>query len=318
MSDMTMAAAIDAAIADEMRRDSRVIVLGTLPPGQLVTEFGSQRVRTMPISEASFSGAAIGAAAAGLRPVVLWRNITFAFVAFDAIINQAAKLRYMFGGQRDFPVVFLATVGGGLRLGAQHSQSPYSIYAHLAGIKVALPTTSADARGLMTAAIRDQDPAIVFVPTRYELQSGPVGDAGVTVPFGSAAIRRAGTDVSVVAFGYMLALALEAAERLASTGLSVEVIDPRTVSPFDAATVLGSVRRTGRLVVVDEAPATASMAAEVCTLVAEDAEAFAALKSPVRRVNGASVPVPYSPGLEDAVLPDVDGVLGAIHLVMKP
>ncbi len=317
MTDLTMAAAIDAAIADEMRSDPRVVVMGTLPPSQLIAEFGSQRVRTMPISEASFSGAAIGAAAAGLRPVVLWRNITFAFVAFDAIINQAAKLRYMFGGQRDFPVVFLATVGGGLRLGAQHSQSPYSIYAHLAGIKVALPTTSADARGLMTTAIRDQDPVVVFVPTRYEFASGPVEDAGVTVPFGSAAIRRTGTDVSMVAFGYMVALALEAADRLVSAGISVEVIDPRTVSPFDAAAVLESVRRTGRLVVVDEAPATASMASEVCALVAEDPRAFATLRAPVRRVNGASVPVPYSPGLEDAVLPDVDGVLDAVRMVMQ-
>lgn len=317
MTDMTMGAAIDAAIADEMRRDERVVVLGTLPPGRLVEEFGASRVRTMPISEASFSGAAIGAAAVGLRPVVLWRNITFAFVAFDAVINQAAKLRYMFGGQRDFPVVFLATVGGGLRLGAQHSQSPYSIYAHLAGITVSLPTTSADARGLMTTAIRDQNPAIVFVPTRLETVPGPAGEAGSTVPFGSASVRRAGSDVTVVAFGYMVELALEAADRLASSGVSVEVLDPRTVSPFDTATLLASVRRTGRLVVVDEAPATASMAAEVCALATEDPETFARLRAPVRRVSGAQVPIPYSPVLEDAVLPDVDAVISAVTSVVR-
>jgi pyruvate dehydrogenase E1 component beta subunit len=272
----------------------------------------------MPLSEASFSGAAIGAAAAGLRPVVLWRNITFAFVAFDAVINQAAKLRYMFGGQRDFPVVFLATVGGGLRLGAQHSQSPHSIYAHLAGINVALPTTSADARGLMTTAIRDQNPAVVFVPTRYESVAGPVEDAGATVPFGSASVRRPGSDVTVVAFGYMVALALEAADRLATAGISAEVIDPRTVSPFDATTMRASVRRTGRLVVVDEAPAMASMAAEVCALATEDAETFRRLRAPVRRVSGASVPIPYSPGLEDAVLPDVEAVVEAVVSVAAP
>jgi pyruvate dehydrogenase E1 component beta subunit len=169
----------------------------------------------------------------------------------------------------------------------------------------------------MTSAIRDQNPAVVFVPTRYEFARGPAGDAGVTVPFGSATVRRAGHDVTIVAFGYMLAVAVEAAEALAEDGISAEVIDPRTVAPLDTGALFASVRRTGRLVVVDEAPATASMASEVCALVAEDPPTFEALRAPVRRVCGASVPVPYSPGLEDAVLPDLDSVIRAVQAVIR-
>jgi pyruvate dehydrogenase E1 component beta subunit len=307
-----LAAAVDLGIAEEMRRDGNVICLGTQPPSAIVAEFGSSRARTMPISEAGFSGAAIGAAAAGLRPVVFWRNVTFSFVAFDTVINQASKLRYMFGGQRTFPVVFLATCGGGLRLGAQHSQSPYSIFAHLAGIKVVLPTTAADAKGLVKAAIRDDNPTIVLLPTRLETTVGAVGDDDDLTTIGSARVRRPGQDVTVVGFGFMVELALEAAERAGADGVSVEVIDPRSVSPFDRETVLESVRRTGRLLVVDEAPPMCSMASEVMALVTEDPRTFAALRAPVARVSGAPVPIPYSPGLEDAALPSTADILDVI------
>ena len=313
---MAMGAAVDLGIAEEMRRDGRVIGLGTQPPARLVDEFGRRRVRAMPISEAGFSGAAVGAAAAGLRPIVFWRNVTFSFVAFDTVINQASKLRYMFDGQRNFPIVFVATCGAGFRLGAQHSQSPYSIFAHVAGIKVLLPTTAAEAKGLVKSAIRDDGPVIVLLPTRLEASEGPVGGENETVPIGLARIRRAGTDVTIVALGYMIELALAAADRAAELGVSAEVIDPRSVSPLDAGSVLASVRRTGRLIVVDEAPPMCSMASEVTALVAEDGETFASLRAPVQRVCGAAVPIPYSPALEDAVLPSVDGILKAIRSVV--
>lgn len=314
----SLAAAVDQGIAEEMRRDGRVICLGTQPPAAITAEFGPSRARTMPISEAGFSGAAIGAAAAGLRPVVFWRNVTFSFVAFDAVINQASKLRYMFGGQRTFPVVFLATCGGGLRLGAQHSQSPYSIFAHLAGIKVVLPTTAAEAKGLVKAAIRDDNPTIVLLPTRLESAIGEVGDEDDVTSIGSARVRRPGDDITVVAFGFMVELALEAAARAQADDVSVEVIDPRSVSPFDREAVLESVRRTGRLLVVDEAPPTCSMASEVMATVTEDPVTFAALRSPVARVSGAAVPIPYSPGLEDAALPSTADVLAAIMRLTRP
>jgi pyruvate/2-oxoglutarate/acetoin dehydrogenase E1 component len=313
---MPMGAAIDLAIAEEMRRDRRVICLGTQPPARLVDEFGRPRVRAMPISEAGFSGAAVGAAAAGLRPVVFWRNVTFSFVAFDTVINQASKLRYMFNGQRNFPIVFLATCGAGFRLGAQHSQSPYSIFAHVAGIKVLLPTTAAEAKGLVKSAIRDDNPVIVLVPTRLEASEGPVGGDDATVPIGVARTRRAGADVTIVALGYMVELALAAAERSAEVGISAEVIDPRSVSPLDVAAVLASVRRTGRLIVVDEAPPMCSMSSELSAIVVEDPESFASLRAPIRRVCGASVPIPYSPGLEDAVLPTTESIVSAIRAVV--
>jgi pyruvate dehydrogenase E1 component beta subunit len=309
--------AVELGIAEEMRRDATVMCLGTQPPPSLIDEFGQVRVRRTPISESAFSGAAIGAAAAGLRPVVFWRNITFSFVAFDNIINQASKLRYMFGGQRDFPVVFVATCGAGLRLGAQHSHSPHAIFAHLTGIRVVVPTTSADAKGLIKTAIRDPNPALVLLPTRLENAAGSFGGDDDVVPFGSARIRRPGEHVTLVAVGYTVELALAAAEQLATEGISVEVIDPRSISPLDTAAVLTSVRRTGRLVVVDEAPALCSLAAELGAIVSEDAEALRALRAPVRRVCGAPVPIPYSPGLEDAVLPSIASITTAAREVAK-
>jgi pyruvate/2-oxoglutarate/acetoin dehydrogenase E1 component len=314
---LTIGAAIDQGIAEEMRRDERVIALGTQPPASLVAEFGRPRVRAMPISEAGFSGAAVGAAAAGLRPVVFWRNVTFSFVAFDTVINQASKLRYMFNGQRSFPVVFLATCGGGLRLGAQHSQSPYSIFAHVAGIKVLLPTTSEEAKGLLKSAIRDDSPTIVLIPTRLEQVEGAVAGPESITPIGAARTRRAGDDVTVVALGYMVEVALAAASAAAEDGISVEVIDPRTVSPLDVQAIHDSVRRTGRLVVVDEAPSMCSVASEIGVIVAEDPRTFSALRAPIRRVCGAPVPIPYSPVLEDAVLPTVGAVRDAIRTAVS-
>lgn len=313
---VTLAAAVDLAIAEEMRRDARVFCLGTLPPAGLRSEFGTDRVRQMPISEAGFSGAAVGAAASGLRPVVFWRNVGFSFVAFDSIINQASKLGYLSGSQLALPLVFIASSGGRIRLAAQHSHSPHAIFAHIPGISVLVPSTPADAKGLVKAAIRSDEPAVVLLPAILEDVKGPVGDHEAVTQIGTAVVRRVGSDVTIVALGSMAPLALEAAEILAREGCSAEVIDLRSASPLDAAAVRMSVRRTGRLVVADEAPPMCSLSSEVAAAVAEDPAALSALVSPVHRVTALPLPVPYSPPLEDQVLPSTFDVVAAARAVM--
>lgn len=303
--------ALDAAIAYEMRLDPDIFFLATTVPPML-REFGPARARTTPISEPALTGMAIGAAAAGKRPVVFWRTATFSFVAYDQIVNQAAKAHYMFGGQMRFPIVYRASCMSGRRFAAQHSQSPWAMLAHVPGLKLILPSTPADAYGLMRTAIRDDNPVVSFEPTPLW---GDVEEIAPdhAVPFGVAAVRRAGTEVTVVALGSMVTQALRAAEEVAADGVSVEVVDPRTLVPFDAATVLASVRRTGRLVIADEAPETCSFASEIAALAAGDRETFAALRAPVARVCAAPVPVPYSPPLEDAVMPGAADIAAAIR-----
>lgn len=304
--------ALDQAIAAAMREDESVFIMATSLPGALIEEFGPARARETPISEPAMTGLSIGAAAAGKRPIVHWRNITFAFNSFDQVANQAAKIRYMFGGQRAFPIVFRATCGGGMRLAAQHSQSPYSVYAHIAGLKVVVPSDAGDAMGLMTAAIRDDNPVLVLEPARLAGMEGEV-QPGRATELGTAAIKRNGSDVTVVAIGYMVPLVLGAARALENEGISVEVIDPRTLSPLDRETIYASVRRTGRLVVADEAPAMCSLASEIAASVTEDAETFARLQAPPVRVCGLHVPIPFSGRLEDHVLPDEQDVIAGIR-----
>jgi acetoin:2,6-dichlorophenolindophenol oxidoreductase subunit beta len=242
--------------------------------------------------------------------------VTFMFVAMDQIVNQASKIRYMFGGQADFPVTYRCTTGGGAQSAAQHSQSPYSMFMHLAGLKIVLPATPADAKGLLKSAIRDNNPVIVFECSRLASVAGPVPDGDYTVPLGVADVKRAGTDVTVVGLAYYVREALAVAETLAAEGISVEVIDPRTLVPLDEAAIRASVRKTGRLVVVDEAPATCSAASEIMALVTEDPDTFRALKAPVQRVCAAPVPVPFSPPLEQAALPDQARITAAIRQVL--
>jgi pyruvate dehydrogenase E1 component beta subunit len=316
MATRTFNAALEDAMAEEMRRDERVFCLGTLPPAALRSEFGSRVLQT-PISETAFTGMAVGAAGSGMRPVVLWSNITFSFVAFDQVVNQAAKIRYMFGGQRDFPIVMRAVYGGGLQLAAQHSQSPYSLFAHIPGLKVILPSGAADAKGLLKSAIRDNNPVVCFEAARLATTDEEIAEGDHLVPLGVAAVKRPGSDVTVVALGYMVQLALQAAVVLEREGISIEVLDPRTLVPLDREAIRTSVQRTRRLVVVDEAPAMCSMAAEIGTLAAEDAETFRALRAPIRRVCGAATPVPYSPPLEAAVLPSVDRIVDAVRDVVS-
>ena len=295
MREISFQKALDEAVAEEMRRDPRVITMATDFTGDPIKEFGPARVRFSPISEAVLTGMGLGAAGCGIRPIVNWRMVTFSFVAMDQIVNQASKIRYMFGGQADFPVTYRCSTGGGIGLAAQHSQSPYSMWMHLAGLKIILPSTPADAKGLLKSAIRDNNPVVSFECSRLAALTGPVPDGDHLVPIGVAEVKRAGTDVTIVGLAYYVHEALAVAEELAREGISVEVVDPRTLVPLDVDTLRASVRKTGRVVIVDEAPATCSAASEIAALIVEDPETFRALKAPVRRVCAAPVPVPYSP-----------------------
>ncbi|MBV9546154.1 MAG: alpha-ketoacid dehydrogenase subunit beta [Chloroflexi bacterium] len=313
---MTYAAALEAAMFEEMAHDPRVYMMSTSVPAALQDAYGPVRVKRMPISEATMTGIAVGSAGCGFRPVVHWRSVTFAFMAFDQVVNQACKIRYMFGGQRDFPIVFRASYGNGTRSAAQHSQTGYALYAHLAGLKVVLPSGARDAKGLLKSAIRDNNPVVLFEPGRIDPLEEDVPDDDDAVPIGVADIKRTGTDVTVVALGYMLYAALDAAQQLEQEGIQVEVIDPRTLVPLDVACIRRSVQKTGRLIVVDESAPTCSMASEISAVVAEDWDCCRALRAPVRRVTMPAVPVPFSPPLEDFVLPDAARVAEAIRALV--
>lgn len=316
MSRLSYGAALDLAMHEEMQRDERVYMMSTSVPASLLDTFGAQRVKRMPISEATMTGIAVGSAGCGFRPVVHWRSVTFAFMAFDQVVNQACKIRYMFGGQRDFPIVFRASYGNGSRSAAQHSQTGYALYAHLAGLKVVLPSGAADARGLLKSAIRDNNPVVCFEPARMDPLAEEVPENDHLVPLGVASIKRAGTDVTVVGLGYMVHEALSAAEAMSSEA-SVEVIDPRTLVPLDVEAIRQSVRKTGRLVIVDESAPTCSVASEIAATVVEDWETCRALRAPVRRVTMPAVPVPFSPPLEDFVLPDAARITTAIRELLS-
>jgi pyruvate/2-oxoglutarate/acetoin dehydrogenase E1 component len=317
MRQISYAAAATEAMLEEMRRDPKTIYLATDAPSSLIKEFGTQRVRGTPITEAAFTGMAIGAAGSGYRPIVNWSMVTFSFVAMDQIVNQASKIHYMFGGQARFPIVFRASVGGGRQLAAQHSQSPYSMFMNLAGLKLILPSTPVDMKGLLKAAIRDNNPVISFESSRLMGIRGEVPDEEYIVPLGKADVKREGSDVTVVALAWMVHEALAAAETLQKEGIAVEVIDPRTLVPMDAETIRASVQKTGRLVVADEAGPTAGAAAEISALVTEDPTTFRALKAPVKRVCALQVPIPYSPQLESHVFPNREKIAAGVRGVME-
>ncbi|MBU2532623.1 MAG: alpha-ketoacid dehydrogenase subunit beta [Alphaproteobacteria bacterium] len=313
MRSLTYLDAITEAIAEEMRRDETIFHMSTDAPGALLKEFGPARVRATPITESALTGMAIGAAASGYRPIVDWRLVTFSFVAMDQIVNQAAKIHYMFGGQAKFPILFRTTVGGGTRRAAQHSQSPYSMFMNLAGLRQALPSTPYDVKGLTKSAIRDNNPVVMFESGRLGGLAGEVPDEEYTIPFGKADIKREGSDVTIVALAWLVHEALAAAETLAKEGISAEVIDPRSLVPMDAETIRASVRKTGRLVVADEAGPTASAAAEIATLAVEDPATFKAMKAAPARVCAIEVPIPYAPHLEDYVFPDRNRIIDAVR-----
>ena len=317
MRELTYNDAALEAIAEEMRRDPKTFYMSTDPIGPLLKEFGPERIKATPIAEAAFTGIGIGAAGCGFRPIVDWRQVTFCFVAMDQIVNQAAKIHYMFGGQVPFPMLFRAGVGGGGRIAAQHSQSPYSMFMNVAGLKMFLPSTPYDIKGLLKTAIRDNSPVISFESNRILGLKGPVPEEEYTIPLGQAEVKREGNDVTVVALAWQVHEALAASEELGTEGVSVEVVDPRSLVPLDTEMIRGSVRKTGRLVIADEAGPTCGFSAEVAAVVSEDASTFARLKAPVKRVCALQVPIPYSPVLEDHVFPNRDRIAAGIREVLE-
>jgi 2-oxoisovalerate dehydrogenase E1 component len=305
-------------IADAMREDPTVVVMGedadrsvTGATRGLVDEFGPDRVRNIPLSEAAVVGTAVGAAATGLRPVVDLMVSSFFYLTMDQLANQAAKLRYMSGGQVSLPIVYFASTGPSSSAAAQHSESPHPIFMQLAGIKVVMPSTPAEARGLMLAAIRDPNPVIYLQEGMLAGSRGPVPDRPVSIPLGQADIKREGADLTVVAVGALVPRALSVVDRLAERGeAQCEVVDPRTLNPLDRETILASVEKTGRLVVLDLARRTCGAAAEIIATVTT--EAFHALKGPPIRITLPDIPIPFSPELEKAVVPDEEAIEEAL------
>lgn len=311
MRELRYLEALREALREEMRRDPGVIVLGEdvthslrgVTKG-LVQEFGPERIFDMPISEAGFTGLATGAALAGMRPVVEYQINALIFVAFDQLVDQAQKLRYMMGGQGCIPVTYLIPASGARRgLAGQHSDHPYPLLMHM-GMKTVMPATPRDAKGLLKAAIRDDDPVAVFAPAPLLAVRGPVPEEDDVIPLGVAEVKREGTDLTVVAVGPLVVPALQCAEALAAEGISVEVVDPRSLLPLDRETIVASVRKTRRVIVFDDSNRTCGFAAELAALIAE--EAWDVLRAPVRRLTRADVPVPFSPPLEEYVLPSGD------------
>ncbi|MBZ5643819.1 MAG: alpha-ketoacid dehydrogenase subunit beta [Acidobacteriia bacterium] len=317
-SEMMYAQAMATAITEEMTRDSSVIFygqnLGMTDRDPLVRKFGKSRVRITPISETAEMGIAVGAAMNGLRPVVeLWMS-EFMLVAMGQLLNEAPRLRYMSGGQIKVPLVFKAGYGFAAGWAGQHSNCIYHTMMGIPGLKVALPSTPADAKGLMAASIRDDNPVMYLHHYMTMLDKGPVPDGDYVIPFGVADVKRAGSDVTLVATGWMVTKSLAAAETLAKEGISVEVIDPRTIAPLDVDTIVQSVKKTGRLVLVDQAPRHASVSAIIAGEIAE--HGFHHLKAPVKMVTALDTSIPYSEPLEKYVLPSEEKIVQAVKSVL--
>jgi len=314
----TYIAAINEAFFEEMRRDPKVLLIGEdvrigvfAGTRGLHAEFGDKRVIDTPISELGVAGAGIGAAVTGLRPVVDLMFGTFMYLAFDQIANQAGAMRYMYGGQTNVPVVFMTQNGAGSSAGHHHSQSVHQFFMNMPQIKVVLPSTPYDVKGLLKSAIRDDNPVVFLNSLSLGGKRGDVPDEEYLIPLGVADVKRVGADVTICAVGSTVYTALGAANKLAKEGIEAEVIDLRTLSPWDKDAVLQSVAKTGRFVAVDESFPTCSAASEWAATVAE--EAFRSLKAPAQRVNNKDVPMPFSPVLEKAVLPSVDDVIAAVR-----
>jgi pyruvate/2-oxoglutarate/acetoin dehydrogenase E1 component len=308
--ELTFAQAVREALAEEMRRDSRVCIFGedVAEAGTpfkvlsgLVEEFGAARVIDTPISEAGFTGVGVGAAMTGLRPVVDIMFGDFLTLTMDQMVNQAAKVHYMSGGTWKVPMVLRTTLGATRRSAAQHSQSLHAWLSHVPGLKVVMPSTPYDAKGLLKTAIRDENPVVFFEDKMMYKQKGPVPDEDYTIPFGVADVKRAGSDVTIVATSSMVQVALGAAELLEKVGISAEVIDPRTTWPLDEKTMIESAKKTSRVIVVDEGYGRYGVTGEIAAVIAEGA--FYNLEAPIKRMGAMHVPIPFSPPLEDATVP---------------
>lgn len=333
MPKKTYLAAINEALAMEMERDSNVVILGedvaggqasSGGPGKvggvfgvttgLYDRYGPERVIDTPISESAIIGAANGMALTGMRPVAEIMFVDFIGVCFDQIYNQAAKFHYMFGGKAKTPWVMRTMIGAGMRAGAQHSQTLHPMLTMVPGLKVVMPTNAYDAKGLLIQAIRDDDP-VIFLESKLLYQSeAEVPDEAYTIPFGEAEFVRDGDDVTIVIFGSSVLWASGAADELSKEGIECEIVDPRTTSPLDLDTILESVERTGRLVLVDESPPRCSLAADVSAQIAD--KGFGLLKAPIKMVTCPHTPVPFAPSLEDAYLPNTGRVIAAVKEIM--
>ena len=316
--ELTLGEAVREALGEEMRRDPRVFICGEdiAEAGTvfkvltgLVEEFGTERVLDTPISEAGFTGMAVGAAMTGLRPVVDIMFGDFSTLVMDQMVNQAAKIHYMSGGKWKVPMVMRATLGATRRSAAQHSQSLHAWFCHIPGLKVVLPSTPYDAKGLMKTAIRDDNPVVFFEDKMMYRMKGPVPADDYTIPFGVADIKHAGTDITIVATSSMVQVALGAAKLLEQAGISAEVIDPRTVWPLDEKTLVDSAKKTSRAMVIDEGYGRYGATAEIASVIAEGA--FFNLEAPVKRMGAMHVPIPFSPPLEDATVPTEQTVFEA-------
>ncbi|MBL4849999.1 MAG: alpha-ketoacid dehydrogenase subunit beta [Planctomycetes bacterium] len=318
MSTMTLIQAITSALRDEMRRNADIVILGEdvgrnggvfRATDGLQAEFGEERVMDTPLSESGIIGAAIGMALYGMRPVPEIQFLDFIYPAFDQIVSELAKMRYRSGGEYTAPVVIRTPYGGGIKGGHYHSQSTEAYFTHTAGLKVVIPSTPYDAKGLLLTCLRQDDPVLFLEPKAlYRKAKGDVPEIDYTVPLGQAALRREGSEITLVCWGAMVSLCLEAAERAEDDGISCEVLDLRTLVPLDEEALLQSVKKTGRMIVVHEAQRTSGFGGELAAIVAEKALEY--LEAPIKRVTGFDTPFPYT--LEDVYMPDVERILRAV------
>lgn len=321
--EITMSQAVNEAMREEMQRDQNVILMGEdiAEAGSpfkmfkgLVEEFGTDRVMDTPISEAGFTGIAVGAAMTGLRPVVDIMFGDFITLTMDQMVNQAAKIHYMSGGKLKVPMTMRTTLGATRRSAAQHSQSLHVWFSHIPGLKVAVPSTPYDLKGLLKAAIRDDNPCIIFEDKMMFQFKGPVPDEDYVIPFGVADVKRTGTDITLVGTSSMVHTALKAAEALAEAGISAEVVDPRTTLPLDKEALIASAKKTGHCIVIDEGYEQYGVTAEIASVIADGA--FYYLDAPVKRMGAMNVPIPFSPGLEDLTVPTPEGVAEAAKALL--
>jgi pyruvate dehydrogenase E1 component beta subunit len=323
MAVITMREALNQALGEELERDENVFLMGEEVAAYqgaykvtkgLLEKFGGKRVIDTPITELGFAGLGVGAAMAGLRPIVEFMTFNFSILATDQIINSAAKMLYMSGGQFKIPIVFRGPGGSAFQVSSQHSQALESWYAYFPGLKVVMPSTAADAKGLLKSSIRDDDPVIFIEQERmYGIKGEVPHDEDFTIPLGTADIKREGKDVTIVARSLMVPVALKAADEFEKQGVSCEVIDPRTIRPLDIDTIIKSVEKTNRVVVAEESHPFCGVAAEICSEITE--RAFDYLDAPVRRVSGADVPMPYAKNLENLAIPGVEQIMAAVREV---
>ena len=320
MGEITFADALNQALKEEMRRDETVFMLGESIRGGIYGVTGGlskefdERIIDTPLSENGFMGAGVGAAAVGMRPIIQ-TLASFLWVAMDQVVSQAAKMRFMFGGQVNLPIVYRCGILYGNNIAAHHADRPYPMFMNMPGLKIAIPSTPASAKGLLKSAIRDNDPVMFFEDNNLMGMRGEVPDTEEVIPFGKAEVMREGSDITIVAIAAMVRASLSVAENLESEGISVEVIDPRTIVPLDKKTILESVAKTGRLVVVDPAHQSCSVASEISSMVAQ--EGFWSLQAPIQRVASLDCHFPFSPALEKFVFPNEEDIEQAVFTTLE-